>query len=216
MEYTRLSERYLLKCRQLTSFVIDNELVQDVVRRLIEENTWVSNFWPRLDTDNAEAMWKRSSGTVDEGLRCQLANLKISNRFARLCEDRARIGIDECRAAINQHDAENNLKVAVESTKLTNASTKDSRSLAKLQYIAMITLPLSLASSIFGMGFFSTTTSPSGELQFLVSPRWWWYLALALPLTALTVISLYSIVAWDTFRERIRRPPHKPTLDNKP
>ncbi|KAI4288791.1 MAG: hypothetical protein L6R35_001944 [Caloplaca aegaea] len=98
MEYTRLSERYLLKCRQLTSFVIDNELVQDVVRRLIEENTWVSNFWPRLETDNAEAMWKRSSGTVDEGLRCQLANLKISNRFARLCEDRARIGIDEVRS----------------------------------------------------------------------------------------------------------------------
>ncbi|KAL9021560.1 MAG: hypothetical protein Q9185_001208 [Variospora sp. 1 TL-2023] len=101
MEYTRLSERYLLKCRQLTSFVIDNELVQDVVRRLIEENTWVSNFWPRLETDNAQAMWKRSSGTVDEGLRCQLANLKISNRFARLCEDRARI--EYLRNGLLQH-----------------------------------------------------------------------------------------------------------------
>ncbi|KAI4113813.1 MAG: hypothetical protein LQ345_005288, partial [Seirophora villosa] len=109
--------------------------------------------------------------------------------YASFVEYRARIGIDECRAAINQHDAENNLKLAEESTKLANASTKDSRSLAKLQYLAIITLPLSLASSIFGMGFFSTTSSPSGEAQLLVSPSWWYYLALALPLTALTVLT---------------------------
>ncbi|KAL9010965.1 MAG: hypothetical protein Q9173_004150 [Seirophora scorigena] len=213
--YTRLSKQYLLQCRQMTSFVIDNDLVQDVVLRVIEENKWVYNHWPRPETGSAEAMWKRSCETVDEGLRCQLANLKISGRYARLVEDRARIGIDECRAAINQHDAENNLKLAEESTKLTNASTKDSRSLAKLQYLAMITLPLSLASSIFGMGFFSTTSSPSGEAQLLVSSSWWYYPALALPLTAFTVLSWYSIMAWDTFRERIRRPSSKPALDDK-
>ncbi|KAI4192407.1 MAG: hypothetical protein LQ348_003160 [Seirophora lacunosa] len=171
-EYTRLSKLYLLQCRQMTSLVIDNDLVQDVVLRVIEENKWVCKNWPRPEKDSAEAMWKRSCETVDEKLRWQLANLKISGRYARFVEDRARIGIDECRAAINQNDAENNLRLAEESTKLANASTKDSRSLAKLQYLAIITLPLSLASSILGMGFFSTTSSPSGEAQLLVSPSW--------------------------------------------
>lgn len=82
----------------MTSLVIDNDLVQDVVLRVIEENKWVCKNWPRPEKDSAEAMWKRSCETVDEKLRWQLANLKISGRYARFVEDRARIGIDEVGA----------------------------------------------------------------------------------------------------------------------
>lgn len=56
------------------------------------------------------------------------------------------------------------------------------------------------------MGFFSTATSPSVEPQLLVSPRWWWYLVLAMPMTVLTALSLYSIVALETLKERTRKP----------
>lgn len=206
LEYTKLSERFLLICRQLTSFIIDSDLVQGVIQRVIEENTWVADNWPYPKASDQAALWKRHYASIDQELRRQLANLKIYGRYARVGEDRARIGIDECRAAISQHDAENNLSLAEESKMIADAAKADSRSLTKLQYLAMITLPLSLSSSIFGMGFFSTSTGPSGDAQLLVSSRWWWYLALAIPMTALTVLSLYGLVAWEAIKNRNRKP----------
>ncbi|KAL8713498.1 MAG: hypothetical protein Q9220_002360 [cf. Caloplaca sp. 1 TL-2023] len=206
IDYGKLAERYLLICRRVTSFNIDNDLVQMVVERVIEENGWITSHWPqrkKIPSHDA-VLWDQSCEAIDQALRSQLADLRVSRRYARLTEDRARIGIDECRAAIAQHDAESNLKLAAESKILADATTSDSRSLTKLQYLAMLALPLSLSSSIFGMGFFNTGPDSSGRPQLLVSSQWWWYLVLALPMTAFTVLSLYGIVAWDALRDRNR------------
>ncbi|KAL9606708.1 MAG: hypothetical protein Q9179_000148 [Wetmoreana sp. 5 TL-2023] len=212
-------------------YTIDNDLVQGVTERVIEENRWVSTHWPgRPQIGNEALLWRQECDAIDEVLQNHLANLKTWGRYARLAEGRARIGVDEvsfsllflgyrartaklmlywtkCRAAIAQHDAESNLKLAEETKFLTQNSKADSRSLTRLQYLAMISLPLSLSSSIFGMGFFSTSTGPSGEPRLLVSPRWWYYLALAVPMTALTVVALYFMVAWEALRERSRSAP---------
>lgn len=47
----------------------------------------------------------------------------------------------------------------------------------------MIFLPASLVSSIFGMGFFNTSPRPDGSAEFTISKNWWWYLAIAIPVT---------------------------------
>ncbi|KAL8706459.1 MAG: hypothetical protein Q9201_000514 [Fulgogasparrea decipioides] len=218
-----------LEVATTTVLITHNDLVQGVTERVIEENRWVSTHWPgRPQIGNEALLWRQECDAIDEVLQNHLANLKTWGRYARLAEGRARIGVDEvsfsllflgyrartaklmlywtkCRAAIAQHDAESNLKLAEETKFLTQNSKADSRSLTRLQYLAMISLPLSLSSSIFGMGFFSTSTGPSGEPRLLVSPRWWYYLALAVPMTALTVVALYFMVAWEALRERSRR-----------
>lgn len=94
-EYTKSSERFLLICRQLTSFIIDSDLVQGVIQRVIEENIWIGNHWPQPKAAEEAALWRRHSASIDQELHRQLANLKIYGRYARVGEDRARIGIDE-------------------------------------------------------------------------------------------------------------------------
>lgn len=57
----------------------------------------------------------------------------------------------------------------------------------------MIFLPGSLISSIFGMGFFSTSSDPEGRgAVFAASSKWWLYFAVAIPLTlALMVVMMF-------------------------
>ena len=53
----------------------------------------------------------------------------------------------------------------------------------------MVFLPGSLISSIFGMGFFSTSSGPEGRgAVFTASDKWWLYFAVAVPLTAAVMV----------------------------
>ena len=47
----------------------------------------------------------------------------------------------------------------------------------------MLFLPASLVSSIFGMGFFSTSQGIDGQATLLISKNWWLYVAISVPLT---------------------------------
>ena len=49
--------------------------------------------------------------------------------------------------------------------------------------MSMLFLPASLVSSIFGMGFFSTSAGDDGKSVFVVSGNWWMYIAVSVPLT---------------------------------
>ena len=57
----------------------------------------------------------------------------------------------------------------------------------------MLFLPGSLISSIFGMGFFSTSSATGGGgAVFTASNKWWIYLAIAVPLTIIvTAVMIY-------------------------
>ncbi|KAI0173505.1 hypothetical protein GGR52DRAFT_572012 [Hypoxylon sp. FL1284] len=107
--------------------------------------------------------------------------------YAGLYLERSKIGIDECYAMINQRDSELNIQIA-------KASNQDNRSLRIIQILSMIFLPGSLVSSIFGMGFFSTsmTNDGSGDAIFVASNHWWLYFAVSVPLTLIVMaVMLY-------------------------
>ena len=81
-----------------------------------------------------------------------------------------------------------NLGMATESTQLARASHKDSRALRVIQILSILFLPASLISSIFGMGFFTTSQGADGQAIFSVSNKWWLYIAISIPVTILCLI----------------------------
>lgn len=64
----------------------------------------------------------------------------------------------------------------------------------------MIFLPGSLISSIFGMGFFSTSLGTEGRgAVFTASNKWWLYFAVAVPLTVIvTAVMIYYQRIYDS------------------
>lgn len=97
-----------------------------------------------------------------------------------------------------------NLRMARESTQIARASHQDSRALRYIQILSMLFLPASLVSSIFGMGFFSTSQDTHGKAIFTISHNWWLYLAISVPLTILCLLSMgwYNAV----FKSKRKRP----------
>ena len=94
--------------------------------------------------------------------------------------------------------------MATESTTIARASHQDSRALRYIQILSMLFLPASLVSSIFGMGFFSTSTDSNGKTIFTISHNWWLYLAISIPLTILCLLSMgwYNTV----FKSKAKQP----------
>ena len=82
--------------------------------------------------------------------------------------------------------------MASESTQIARASHQDNRSLRIIQIMSMLFLPASLVSSIFGMGFFSTSAGDDGKSVFVVSGNWWLYIAVSVPLTVFTLFLFMS------------------------
>ena len=82
--------------------------------------------------------------------------------------------------------------MATESTQIARASHQDSRALRVIQILSMLFLPASLVSSIFGMGFFSTSQGTDGRAVFVISHNWWLYIAISVPLTVLCLIFVGS------------------------
>ncbi len=96
-----------------------------------------------------------------------------------------------------------NLQMATESTQIARSSHQDSRSLWIIQILSMLFLPASLVSSIFGMGFFSTSQGTDGRAVFTISHNWWLYIAISVPLTVVCLVSMgfYNVA----FKSRARR-----------
>ena len=102
--------------------------------------------------------------------------------------------------------------MATESTQTARASHQDSRALRIIQILSMLFLPASLVSSIFGMGFFSTSQGTDGQATLLISKNWWLYVAISVPLT---VLCLGFMGGWNmlTYRKGRARPPPPADLE---
>lgn len=79
-----------------------------------------------------------------------------------------------------------------------------------------IFLPPSLISSLFGMGFFSTSMD-GDRVVFSVARSWWWYPAITLPITILVLIVVCrEWITWHPHKRRFvwkRRPSTEPDLE---
>ncbi|KAK2800970.1 hypothetical protein FQN50_007945 [Emmonsiellopsis sp. PD_5] len=81
--------------------------------------------------------------------------------------------------------------------KMTTHTVHDSAAIRIITLVTLIYLPPSFVSTFLGMNLFSYGNNNSG---FTISPQFWVFVVLAVPLTAITIISWYVFV-----RRRLRR-----------
>ena len=93
--------------------------------------------------------------------------------------------------------------MAAESTYIARASHDDSRSLRIIQILTMVFLPASLVATIFGMGFFNTSSTDNGAVQFSVSGHWWIYLAVSVPLTLVILLFMSGYTVYQRRPDRL-------------
>ncbi|KAK9791968.1 hypothetical protein SCARD494_07375 [Seiridium cardinale] len=181
-DYTARSRAFLALSRQIHQISTDYDILTSSIEHLKAQVAW---FGKQSEARVADHIEDAQSAMEDifENLEKEV---KLIGVYTRLYLERSKIGVDECYAMINQRDSELNIQIA-------QASNQDNRSLRIIQILSMIFLPGSLVSSVFGMGFFSTSPSDEGgEAVFAASSRWWLYFAVSVPLTIIVmVIMLY-------------------------
>ncbi|KAK3722457.1 hypothetical protein LTR37_002449 [Vermiconidia calcicola] len=90
---------------------------------------------------------------------------------------------------------------------MARSSHRDGQALRIIQYLGLVFLPLSLCTSVFGMGFFSTNFDPRDPSKplFSVADCWWWFLAFAVPFTIVVLVIAWCSTGWTTAKEEERR-----------
>ncbi|KAI0470096.1 hypothetical protein GGR56DRAFT_152647 [Xylariaceae sp. FL0804] len=176
-DYTKRSQVFLTMSRQIQQVSTDHHILEASIVFLQAQLDWFSRHTTVGDTGLST-----DSTMMEEILESMVKKVKLCGIYARLYLDRARIGVNEGLAAINQRDSELNLQIA-------QASHSDNRSLRTIQILSIVFLPGSFVSSIFGMGFFTTSRDGAGGTNtFAAAPLWWLYFAVSVPLTLVVVI----------------------------
>ncbi|KAF4612722.1 hypothetical protein D9613_011811 [Agrocybe pediades] len=86
-----------------------------------------------------------------------------------------------------QGDSQTNLDIARLTTKISVATQKDSSSMITMAAVTMFFLPGSFVSGFFGMIFFSEADA-QGRQVLTVSPQWWLFPVITIPLTVLVFV----------------------------
>ncbi|KAI0127232.1 hypothetical protein BJ170DRAFT_366212 [Xylariales sp. AK1849] len=183
-DYTARSRAFLALARQIHQISTDYDILTASIQHLKKQAAWYGSMLKaHEDVDDSVHDAQSTMSDIFENLE---GEVKLVGTYTQLYLERSKIGVDECFAMINQRDSELNIQIA-------QASNQDNRSLRIIQILSMIFLPGSLVSSIFGMGFFSSSPADDGgDAVFTASSRWWLYFAVAVPLTIIImVIMLY-------------------------
>ncbi|KAL9124030.1 MAG: hypothetical protein Q9217_006598 [Psora testacea] len=195
-DYTRRVQAFLALSRQIQQITTDYDILDATLQHLKKEHQWFEgSLVKQIIGPQAEQVTESSIqdgaqllAPLQELFDSYLQEAKLIRTYSNLYNERTRIGVSEAFAMINQRDAEVNIKMATESTQIARASHQDSRSLRIIQILSVFFLPASLVSSIFGMGFFSTSQGDDGRPVLMISSRWWIYVAVSIPLTIFCVI----------------------------
>lgn len=95
---------------------------------------------------------------------------------------------------IAQGDSHATVAIAEQSRRIAVDTKKDSIAMKTISALTMVFLPGTFVGTLFGMVFFSVTESGSSGIR--VSPTWWLYLAITVPLTALVMILWFGWLRW--------------------
>ncbi|KAI1335996.1 hypothetical protein F5Y15DRAFT_427552 [Xylariaceae sp. FL0016] len=182
-DYTERSRAFLALARQIHQISTDYDILAASIEYLRVQATWLGAALRDQSTIDG------STNSIQHDFEDTFENLekevKLIGVYTKLYLERSKIGVDECFAMTNQRDSELNIQIA-------QASHQDNRSLRIIQVLTVIFLPGSLISSIFGMGFFSTSLLDNGTAVFTVSRHIWVYFVLSVPLTAVIMaVMLY-------------------------
>lgn len=192
-DYTERVQVFLAFSRQIQQISTDYDVLDATLEHLEREHQWFEeNIFPTAISGIATGASIQDETelrtTLRETFSSFLREAKLIRTYSNLYNERSKIGVSEGFAMVNQRDAEVNLRMATESTQIARASHQDSRALRVIQILSMLFLPASLVSSIFGMGFFSTSQGTDGQAIFMISNKWWLYIAISIPLTLLSLM----------------------------
>ena len=204
-EFTQRARKFMTMARQMGNVMIDYDIYLASLALLQEVYKWTKEQEPPASVTAEE--WRAAHLEFDgRNFQTVKEEFVLLQRYGALYEERTKIGNSESTALVNQRDAEMTKQMSAESTVIARSAHRDGQSLRIIQYLGLFFLPLSLCTSVFGMGFFGT--SPVGETNeaiFVVADAWWWFLALALPLTAIVLVLTWAIAGWSTRRVERKR-----------
>lgn len=213
-----------------TDYDILAETIAHLARQCAWFNEWlIEGVGEGEDVDGGKRLleMRDAQRVLGDAFENLTKDVKLIGTYSGLYLERSKIGVSECFAMVTQRDAEvgavdgfspfgvltrlrmdscssllqTNISISTESATIARASHQDASSLRIIQILSMIFLPASLISSIFGMGFFNTQPRDDGSAQFTVSPNWWWYIAIAIPVTL--ALWLYMVAYRYYSRQRI-------------
>ncbi|KAH9484090.1 Notoamide biosynthesis cluster protein M' [Psilocybe cubensis] len=174
----------------------DVRFIKDTVGALLEIIDHVIN----AQKQHRELYGVHNHG-LDNSVHDSLALLKSkansTMREVSSLEGRASLKIDLEYSLENQQDSRTNLKIARLTTGIAAAAQKDSSSMITMAAVTMFFLPGTFVSALFSMVFFDAPgdTRP-GNL--VVSPQWWIFLAITIPLTILVFLVWIVWKRWRT------------------
>lgn len=202
-EFTQRARRFMLMARQMGNVLIDYDIYQSSLMLLQEVYQMIRMADPprHLTQQQWQDIHYEFDGKTFELIHSQLNLLR---KYGQLYEERSKIGNAECTALVNQREVEISKQMSAESTVIARSAHQDGQSLRIIQYLGLLFLPLSLCTSVFGMGFFSTEQADSGT-SFLVSDRWWWFLALAIPFTVVVLLMAWASSWFSLKQAEVRR-----------
>ncbi|KAE9365450.1 hypothetical protein N431DRAFT_430947 [Stipitochalara longipes BDJ] len=87
-----------------------------------------------------------------------------------------------------QADNEINLQISNATKSIAHDAQRDSSSMITIAAVTMFFLPGTFISAFFSMTFFNFQEDNTGNQQFQVSDKWWYFVAATVPLTAVVFV----------------------------
>ncbi|CZR69349.1 uncharacterized protein PAC_19249 [Phialocephala subalpina] len=183
------------KIRDLTKYM--HTLMAEIIffERVVE---WTSdcNDWLESVADELYQLKVEKDSEILEMIQFMRSDAKNFKGLVRALKERVQSQINVLYSYIAQIDNSINAKIAV-------SSARDSSAMKTLALITTVFLPGTYVATLFSMLMFtwsSSTSSPSSSSDPIVSPKFWIYWAVTIPLTLLTML-IWRI--WWVWQERI-------------
>ncbi|KAL2054975.1 hypothetical protein ABVK25_004797 [Lepraria finkii] len=112
----------------------------------------------------------------------------IWKRWVENYNERTRLMMNLFFSIASQVDHRTNLQIAELTSKLSMEAKRDSSSMITIAAVTMVFLPGTFISAIFSMVFFNTATDNNGKATLIVSPQWWYFPTITIPLTIIVFI----------------------------
>ncbi|KAL8745835.1 MAG: hypothetical protein Q9190_002064 [Brigantiaea leucoxantha] len=101
----------------------------------------------------------------------------------------------------SQNDSRTNISIAEASRRIALETRMDSDAMKTIAALTMVYLPGTFVATLFGMVFF-TVSSTGAETRFSVNSKWWIYLSATIPLTMVTVAVWLGWVKWKIWKRK--------------
>ncbi|KUJ06555.1 uncharacterized protein LY89DRAFT_632689 [Mollisia scopiformis] len=128
-----------------------------------------------------------------------LSTTTKAGRWVGSFRDRINIRINLAFHLSTQADNDINLQISSATKAIAHEAQRDSSSMITIAAVTMFFLPGTFVSAIFSMTFFNFQQDGMGNQQFQVSEKWWYYLAVTIPLTV-AVFAIWTI--WQKWKFR--------------